>query len=981
MSDVMKQISPSGLLGWILAEREAQGTVFGVEKLFYARKEKTLPLFGGRLELPFGPAAGPHTQLAQNIIAAYAGGARFFELKTVQTLDGEDLPVSKPCIRAEDECYNVEWSTELYVPQALEEYVKAWFFCKLLAKEYGFGSPDGFIFNMSVGYDYAGITSPKIDSFIEGLRNAGASAVWAECKAAAMERLADFENVDAAYIEAISPQVSESITLSTLHGCPPAEIERIASYLITEKKLNTYIKCNPTLLGYEYARSTLDSLGFDYIVFDDHHFKNDLQYSDAVPMIKRLMERAEGAGVSFGVKLTNTFPVTIAAGELPGEEMYMSGRSLYPLSISLAAKLAEEFGGALRISFSGGADAFNIKDIFGAGIWPVTLATTLLKPGGYNRLAQMAEQLYALPYADWAGVSVTAAAALKGDALRSEYYRKPIKPLPSRKAAERVPLTDCFTAPCSGGCPINQNIPAYIALAGAGEYAAALRVILQKNPLPFMTGTICNHRCMDRCTRNFYEEPVNIRDTKLLCANTAFSELLEELKPPEKTAEPVAVIGGGAAGMAAAFFLSRYGHPVTLFEKQNSLGGIVRHVVPEFRVPARVVEQDEMLLKKMGAQIITGAQAPSIDELKAQGFKHIILAVGAYKPGNVELERGEAVNVLDFLSASRAGEAQNLGRNVVIIGGGNTAMDAARAAKRAEGVENVYIVYRRTKRYMPADAEELELAVAEGVEFKELLAPLSLEEGKLLCRVMELGAPDASGRRRPVETEREVEVPADTVIAAVGEKVDDDFLLDCGLELTERGRAAVNGSLMTSLQGVYIAGDAQRGPATVVEAIADARKIADAIAGVSEEFSAEYDGWPTEKRGVLKDAWEADSEAERCLNCDIVCENCVDVCPNRANIAIEANGTQIVHIDKLCNECGNCEMFCPYSSAPYKDKFTLFADEEGFENSQNEGFLILADGSFKLRLDDAVVKTDGSGLPEGLADIMRAVAERYAYII
>ncbi len=981
MSDIMKQISPAGLIDWILAEKETQGSVFGVSKLFYAKEGKTLPLFGGRLETPFGPAAGPHTQLAQNIVAAYAGGARFFELKTVQTLDGEELPVSKPCIRAEDECYNVEWSTELYVPQALEEYVKAWFLCKLLSKEYGFGAPDGFIFNMSVGYDYAGITSPKIDSFIEGLRDAGSSDIWAQCKAAAMDRLADFANVDAAYIEAISPNVCESITLSTLHGCPPAEIERIASYLITEKQLNTYIKCNPTLLGYEYARATLDSLGFDYIVFDDHHFKSDLQYADAVPMIKRLMERAAAAQVSFGVKLTNTFPVDVAAGELPGEEMYMSGRSLYPLSISLAAKLAEEFGGKMRISFSGGADAFNITDIYGAGIWPVTLATTLLKPGGYNRLAQMAEQLYSLPYADWAGVSTAAAAKLREDALSGEYYRKPIKPLPTRKSAEAVPLTDCFNAPCSGGCPINQDIPAYIALAGAGEYAAALRVILEKNPLPFITGTICNHRCMDRCTRNFYEQPVNIRDTKLLCANTGFGEVLEQLTPPEKTAEPVAIIGGGAAGMAAAFFLSRYGHPVTLFEKQRALGGIVRHVVPEFRVPSAVVEQDEKLLQKMGVEIITGSEAPSIDELKTRGFKHIILAVGAYKPGSVELKRGEAVNVLDFLSASRAGEVQQLGRNVVIIGGGNTAMDAARAAKRADGVENVYIVYRRTKRYMPADAEELELALAEDVQFKELLAPLSLEDGKLLCRVMELGAADASGRRSPVETDRTAEVPADTVIAAVGERVDDGFLTECGIELTARGRAAVDENLMTSKDGVYIAGDAQRGPATVVEAIADARKIADAIAGVTESFEAEYDCWPLDKKGVLVEAYEAQSEAERCLNCDMVCENCVDVCPNRANIAIEAKGTQIVHIDKLCNECGNCEMFCPYASAPYKDKFTLFADEYSFDNSENEGFLILPGGSFKLRFDGKVCETNGSGLPEGLADIMRAVAERYAYII
>ena len=157
---------------------------------------------------------------------------------------------------------------------------------------------------------------------------------------------------------------SNSITESTLHGCPPDEIERIATYLITEKNLNTYVKCNPTLLGYEFARKTLDGLGYDYIQFDDHHFREDLQWEDAVPMFHRLMQRTGERGLEFGVKITNTFPVDVAAGELPSQEMYMSGRSLYPLSLSLAARLAREFKGKLRISYSGGADIHSVRALF-----------------------------------------------------------------------------------------------------------------------------------------------------------------------------------------------------------------------------------------------------------------------------------------------------------------------------------------------------------------------------------------------------------------------------------------------------------------------------------------------------------------------------------------------------------------------------------------------------------------------------------------
>lgn len=983
MSDKMTQITPAGLLDWILEEKKQRGTVFGVNQLFYADANKTLPMFSGKLETPFGPAAGPHTQLAQNIIAAYAGGARFFELKTVQTLDGEDLPVQKPCIRAEDECYNVEWSTELYVPQALEEYVKAWFFCKLLAKEYGFGNPDGFVFNMSVGYDYEGITSKKIDDFIEGLRDAHELPVWKDCADAARARLPELKNVDGAYIDSISPNVCESITLSTLHGCPPQEIERIAAYLINEKGLNTYVKCNPTLLGYEYARETLDALGFDYIVFDDHHFKEDLQYEDAVPMLRRLIEQAEKKGVCFGVKLTNTFPVDSAAGELPGGEMYMSGRSLYPLTISVAEKLSRAFDGKLRVSMSGGADAFNITPIVRAGVWPVTIATTLLKAGGYNRLRQIAEELYALPYHERTGVDVEAVDALKKEALTGDAFKKSIKPLPSRKTEEQVPLTDCFFAPCESGCPIHQDIPAYVALAGEGKYLEALRLITEKNPLPFMTGTICSHRCMDKCTRNFYEESVKIRDTKLLCAQKAMDALLKETQPPEKTGERVAVVGGGAAGMAAAFFLAREGMDVTLFEKKDALGGIVRHVVPAFRVPAEVVERDEQLLRKMGVTILTDTKAPSVDTLKKQGFAHIVLAVGAYQPGTLRLEKGEAVNVLDFLAKFRADQQQGLGKNVVVVGGGNTAMDAARAAKRADGVENVYIVYRRTKRYMPADEEELQLAIADGVEFMELLSPKAHENGTLICHIMKLGAPDKSGRRGPVPTEETVLVPADTVIAAVGERVDGAALAAQGIKVDDNGRALVDATLMTSVENVYIVGDAQRGPATVVEAIADARAAANAITGKYAVGDVSMmDGKERGKKGILLYSKDAQNEAQRCLKCNVVCESCVDVCPNRANISVISEGRpQIVHVDKLCNECGNCETFCPYASAPYKDKFTLFADAAGFSDSENEGFLILANGRFRVRLDGDEFDTDGADAPQDLAALMRAVADNYWYLV
>ncbi|MBQ4190805.1 MAG: putative selenate reductase subunit YgfK, partial [Clostridiales bacterium] len=292
MSDIMRPMPYKQLLNWVLDEYEKSGSIFGVSKLVKHTNGQALPIFDEKIESPFGPAAGPNTQLAQNIIASYVAGSRFFELKTVQVMDGAELAacVAKPCITAHDECYNCEWSTELYVPQAYEEYVKAWFVCKILAKELGLGDPDGFVFNMSVGYDLEGIKTPKVNKYIEEMKDASDTEVFKNAMEVSLQAVKDgrLKNVDEDFIKAIPARISNSITESTLHGCPPDEIERIASYLITEKGLNTFIKCNPTLLGYEFARKRLDSLGFDYIAFDDHHFLEDLQWEDAVPMFERL---------------------------------------------------------------------------------------------------------------------------------------------------------------------------------------------------------------------------------------------------------------------------------------------------------------------------------------------------------------------------------------------------------------------------------------------------------------------------------------------------------------------------------------------------------------------------------------------------------------------------------------------------------------------------------------------------------------------
>ena len=996
MSEVMTPMSFEQLVDWVLQEKKKRGTVFGQHHAYRADGTHNRTMFGRTLETPIGPAAGPHTQMTQNIVAAYYAGSRFFELKTVQIMDGEELAacINRPCIKADDEGYNCEWSTELTVPQAMEEYIKAWFLLKVIAREFGLGDMNGFQFNVSVGYDLAGIQSPKVDTFLNSMKHAEDTEIFKHCKAYLLEHADWFEHVTTEDIEQIPPEICNSVTLSTLHGCPPQEIERIAMYLLTEKGFHTFVKCNPTLLGYEFARKTMDEMGYDYIQFGDFHFKDDLQYEDAVPMLTRLMNTAKERNLEFGVKITNTFPVDVKQNELPSEEMYMSGKSLYPLSISLAAKLAKEFDGRLRISYSGGADYYNIERIVDAGIWPVTVATTLLKPGGYQRLTQMAK-LLDKENAPFEKIDVEAAGKLAKEAVKDPHHVKAMKPFPSRKMKKEVPLMDCFVAPCKEGCPIHQDITTYLQLVGEEKYEEAMEVITEKNPLPFITGTICAHNCMSKCTRNFYETPVHIREMKLKAAENGYEALLEKLPVPAVTkAGKAAVIGGGPAGMAAAYFLRKGGMEVTLFEAKESLGGVVRHVIPPFRISEDAIEKDAEILRKMQVDIRCNTKVESLEELKKQGYTKIVLAVGAPVQGSLKLESGMPKNALEFLAEFKQTDGKvSLGKHVVVIGGGNTAMDTARAVKRNAGVEYVYLIYRRTRRYMPADEEELVMALEDGVEFKELLSPVKLENGQLLCKVMQLSDYDASGRRGVTETGETVWVPADTVIAAVGEKVPTDWYQANGLAVSEKGRLYVDEkTLKTSDDNVYAAGDGLYGPATVVEAIRDGRKVAEAIAG--EVLARDFDKLAEEekvyaKRGVLKEEQKETKEAGRCLGCSTICENCVEVCPNRANIAIQVPGMekhQIIHVDYLCNECGNCKSFCPYSSAPYLDKFTLFETEADMENSKNQGFAVLDQETrrCKVRFFGKTFIWEPekpAALPDGLGRMIETVCRDYSYLI
>lgn len=1006
MSDIMRPISFANLIEWSLEEYKKQGRVFGLDKSKFYVNEKgsrfTTP-FGDKIASVVGPAAGPHSQLAQNIIVSYLAGARFMELKTVQKMDGEEIrhAVAKPCINAEDECYNCEWSTELTVEEAFDEYVKAWVAIKVLSVEFGLSDGHDFAYNMSVGYDLDGIKLPKMDAFIEGLKDASDTPAFKEAITYLKDHLDSFEKVDEAVVDAISPSLCHSVTLSTLHGCPPDEIERIAHYLLTEKHLHTFVKCNPTMLGYEYVRETLDTLGYDYIQFPDKHFLADLQYDDAVGIFTRMLKVAKEKGLAFGVKLSNTCPVDVKRNEVPSEEMYMSGRSLMPLTINLAVKLSKAFDGKLPISFAGGADAFNLKDILEVGIGPVTMATTLLKPGGYMRFYQMAretEDVLGNPgQVDLKKLDQLADQMLADPRMQKRWREK----VASRKTESELPLYDCYKAPCKdGGCPIEQQIPEYNTLVARGEYAEAMRVIAIDNPCPTITGVLCAQPCREHCTRLDYDESVHMRDIKKKAADEAQDAYIGKMAPSAlKSDKKVAVIGAGPGGMAAAYYLRRNGITTDVYEKRSASHGIVRYAIPSFRISKEEIDRDFRLVEATGVNFHFNAD-PKFDlkELK-KTHDYVVIATGAWDKGRSPVKEGadRVIDALDFLIDVKENGERDLGKKIAVVGAGDVAMDAARLAKRMPGDPEVTIVYRRTEMYAPASQDEFDGAMEEGVLWRELLAPVSYDGKALVCEKQQLGAFDDSGRRASVGTGEFETLAFDTVIGATGARVDKSLFETLGMNVDSYGDPRLSSAMESSIDGVYVVGDCRKGPSTVVAAMGDAKKAA---LDILEKEALEHDfvhievpvDEPTivERRGELVAGRLPSEEGLRCLICDQVCRICTEVCPNRANVAITVTGfvnsEQIVHIDGMCNECGNCATFCPHAGKPYKDKLTVFWSEADFADSENIGFLKLTDQAYRIRDErgrvfDALVHELEAKAGKEMTAVITAVTTEYPWLL
>ncbi|WP_294904796.1 FAD-dependent oxidoreductase [uncultured Eubacterium sp.] len=409
----------------------------------------------------------------------------------------------------------------------------------------------------------------------------------------------------------------------------------------------------------------------------------------------------------------------------------------------------------------------------------------------------------------------------------------------SRKIAMELLMSahdgDCI-APCQLNCPARTDCQGYVGLIANGEYEAALKLIKNKVSLPASIGRVCPHPCETACRRGKVDESINIAQLKAFAADM---DLNSDSYLPEKntpTGKKIAIIGGGPAGLTAAYRLAISGHEVTVYDMMEKMGGMLRYGIPQYRLPKEVLDKEIAIIEKLGVKMINGVKLGkdfTVASLKAQNDA-VIVAVGAWKSSSMRTPGEELDGIyggIDFLRAVALKQEINIGDKVVICGGGNTAMDACRTAVRL-GAKEVYCVYRRTRNEMPAEDIEITEAEEEGVQFKFLTNPISFngEDGKVksvTLQLMELGEPDASGRRRPVAIEGKTEkLDVDSVIVAIGQKLVNEDVSE--LKLTDRGNIEADiDTFKTNIEGVFAIGDAtNRGASIAIEAIGEANRCA-----------------------------------------------------------------------------------------------------------------------------------------------------------
>ncbi len=457
----------------------------------------------------------------------------------------------------------------------------------------------------------------------------------------------------------------------------------------------------------------------------------------------------------------------------------------------------------------------------------------------------------------------------------------------SRKTAMELLMSahdgDCI-APCQLACPANTDCQGYVGLIANGDFDSAVKLIKNKIPLPASIGRVCPHPCEKACRRAKVEESINIAQLKSFAADLDLKCGAYLPECAKSTGKKIAVVGGGPAGLTAAYYLTILGHEVTVFDMMDKMGGMLRYGIPQYRLPKEVLDSEIAVIEKLGVRLVNNCKLGkdiTIDMLKSVNDA-VILAPGAWKSSSMRVKGEEIEGVfggIDFLRSVIKGNPVKIGDRVAVCGGGNTAMDACRTAVRL-GAKEVYVIYRRTEKEMPAEETEIKESREEGVIYKFLTNPVEIHEENgrvsgMTLQFMELGEPDASGRRRPVAIEGKTEfIALDSVIMAIGQKLDSSDFENI-VALTDRGTIlADEDTFMTNLDGVFAVGDAtNKGASIAIEAIGEADrcvKVVDAyLKGEELDFTPKYISRRDDARVDVSDRKKESRTAARVLDAEI----------------------------------------------------------------------------------------------------------------